>query len=376
MAKPILLYDIITDELIEEITEQLIECNQNEPVELWLNSPGGSVAAGWSLIAALHKQNAPVNMTVMGDASSMGFFLLLFADKVTAYDSANFLIHRAASFWESIMNDEELYDIETRNNLLRAKLTARIDEKKFIEVTGKSFDDIFNMKTRLDVRLNAIQAKEIGLVNELIVLDVAQKRAIESRYFADIAALATPTHATNKININMSKLTDLIFGEKDSVLVAKIGESQFVYSKLEKGAKIKAIGKDTQPISGTSEAENKCVSVVENEITAIVEIDSTKKEMEILKAELDALKASQITAEDIAEVVLKLQEKNATEIEALKAGFNKAKISVSTAKVPEGEFKNEISTPVRNTAYEVKKEIEARAAERMAIRNNEINGRI
>ena len=376
MAKPILLYDIISDELIEEITEQLLECNQNEPVELWLNSPGGSVAAGWSLIAALDKQNAPVNMTVMGDASSMGFFLLLFADKVTSYDSANFLIHRAASFWESIMNDEELYDIETRNNLLRAKLTARIDEKKFIEVTGKSFDDIFNMKTRLDVRLNAIQAKEIGLVNELIVLDVAQKRAIESRYFADIAALATPKQATNKININMSKLTDLIFGEKVPVLVAQIGESQFVYSKLEKGAKIKAIGKDTQPISGTFEADNKSVSVVENEITAIVEIDSTKKEMEILKAELDALKASQITAEDIAEVVLKLQEKNATEIEALKAGFNKAKISVSTAKVPEGEFKNEISTPVRNTAYEVKKEIEARAAERMAKRNNEINGRV
>ena len=376
MAKPILLYDIITDELIEEITEQLIECHPSEPVELWLNSPGGSVAAGWSLIAALHKQNAPVNMTVMGDASSMGFFLLLFADKVTAYDSANFLIHRAASFWESIMNDEELYDIETRNNLLRAKLASRIDENKFIEVTGKSFDDIFNMKTRLDVRLNAIQAKEIGLVNELIVLDVAQKRAIESRYFADIAALATPTHATNKININMSKLTDLIFGEKDPVLVAQIGESQFVYSKLEKGAKIKAIGKDTQPINGTFEAENKCVSVVENEITAIVEIDSTKKAMEILKAELKALKDSQITAEDIAEVVIKLQEKNATEIEAMKQAFDKAKISVSNPVIPEGEFKNELSTPARKTAYEVKKEIEARAAERQAQRNNQINGRV
>ena len=376
MAKPILLYDIISDELIEEITEQLLECNQNEPVELWLNSPGGSVSAGWSLIAALHKQNAPVNMTVMGDASSMGFFLLLFADKVTAYDSANFLIHRAASFWESIMNDDELYNIETRNNLLRSKLEDRIDEKKFIEVTGKSFDDIFNMKNRLDVRLDAKQAKEIGLVNEVIILDVAQKRAIENRYFADIAALSIPKNETIKFNINMSKLTDLIFGEKDPVLVAQIGESQFVYSKLEKGAKIKAIGKDTQPISGTFEADNKSVSVVENEITAIVEIDSTKKEIEILKAELDALKASQITAEDIAEVVLKLQEKNATEIEALKAGFNKAKISVSTAKVPEGEFKNEISTPVRNTAYEVKKEIEARAADRMAKRDNEINGRI
>jgi ATP-dependent Clp protease protease subunit len=343
MAKPILLYSIISDEKVQEITQEILWRSEFEPLDIWINSPGGSVTAGWSLIAALDQHNRPINMTVMGDASSMAFFMLLFADYVNAYDSANFLIHRAASFWEPFMDEEELFDIETRNNLLRAKLEQRIDEQKFIAVTGKSFNDIFNMSQRLDVRLTANQAKEIGLVNEVITLNVAQRQEIEGRYFAEIAALSTPQKQviTNKVNI-MGKLSDLIFGEKDSLLVAQIGETQFVYTKLDKGSKIKAIGKDAKPIYGTFEAENKSITVVENEITAIAEVNKDKAELEAVKAELKALKESQITAEDVAEVLVKLQEKQDAEIAALKAEFCKAKITASSPKLPVGEFKQEM----------------------------------
>jgi ATP-dependent Clp protease, protease subunit len=344
MAKPILLYSIISDEKVQEITQEILWRSEFEPLDIWINSPGGSVTAGWSMIAALNDRKAPVNMTVMGDASSMAFFWLLFSDNVKAYDSSNFLIHRAASFWEPFMDEEELFDIETRNNLLRAKLEQRIDEQKFIEVTGKSFDDIFNMSQRLDVRLTANQAKEIGLVNEVIALNVAQRQEIEGRYFAEIAALSTPQKQviTNK-NVNiMGKLSDLIFGEKDSLLVAVIGDTQVVYTKLDKGSKIKAIGKDAKPISGTFEAENKSITVVENEITAIAEVNKDKVELEAVKEELKALKDSQITAEDVAEVLVKMQEKQDAEIATLKAEFGKAKITASNPKLPLGEFKQEM----------------------------------
>jgi ATP-dependent Clp protease, protease subunit len=355
MAKPILLYDIITPELIQEITEKIIETPENEPIELWLNSPGGSVSAGWSLIAALDKHKGDVNMTIMGDASSMAFFMLLFAKKVTAYDSANLLVHRAASFWEDFMNEDELKDIEQRNTLMKSKMESRIDQDKFYEITGKSFDEIFTMSDRLDVRLTANQAKEIGLIDEVIILDVAKRHEIEIDYFNSIAALSIPKKATNINNQNnniMSKLTDLIFGEKDPVLVASIGESQFVYSKLEKDQKIKPIGKDVQPISGTFEAENKSISVVENVITAISEINSYQKEIDTLKAELKTVKENQITVDDVAEVIMKLQEKNEKEISDLKAVITAAKLSVSNPEIPKGEFKQDLNQNVQLTMRE------------------------
>ncbi len=341
MAKPILLYTDIWSDSAKDFTNQILETPENEAVEIWMNSPGGSVTAGWAMIAALHEHKSDVNISVMGDASSMAFFMLLFADNVTAYDSSTFLIHRAASWFEGI--DEEFKkDIENRNKIIRKKLEARIDETKFTEVTGKTFDDIFDMENRLDVRMTAQQAKKIGLVDKVIKLDVKKRADIESRYFNDIAALAVP-QKSNKSNLNtMGKLADLIFGDKDPALLAKIGEDQFIYSKLEKGAKIKAIGAgERNPISGTFEANDKEVTVVDNEITAVTEIDNNRKDFDSLKAELKELKENQVTVEEIKEVIDELQANHKVEIDALKADLAKAKITVSKPKLPEGEFKED-----------------------------------
>jgi len=348
MAKPIILYDVIDSDSAKKITENIIEHPENEPLEIWMNSPGGSVSAGWSILAALQKNRGKKNITVMGDASSFAFFMLLFSDKNIAYDTSNFLIHRAASFLEELMNDDELKDIEERNNILRSKLENRIDQQKFISVTGKTFDEIFSMENRIDVRLNAMQAKEIGLIDEVIKLDVKKRKDLDLKYFMDIAALAG---SENQVNINlknekMGKLTDLIFGEKEPVLIAKIGDSQFVYSKLEAGAKVKAIGSDVKAISGTFESENKQITVVENEITAVKDLDLNAKKIETLEASIAEMKKNQVTAEDIKEVFEKFAEKQNAEISAIKDALASAKLSVSKPKLPEGEFVNE---PVKDS---------------------------
>lgn len=350
MAKPILLYTSIWEEQAEEITEKILESPEDEPIEIWMNTPGGSVSHGWSIMAALNEVKKEVNFTVLGDASSMGAIMLLFGTKNKAYDISNFLFHRAASFWEDVMNEDELKDIENRNKIIRKKMEARINEEMFIKVTGKTFDDIFDMSNRLDVRLNAQQAKKIGLIDEIVKLDVKKRQEIESQYFNSIAAISIPEQEKEKVITNknsniMGKLSDLIFGEKDSLLVGQIGETQFVYTKLEKSAKVKGIGKDAKPISGTFEAESKSITIVENEITAIVEVDKSKAEIEALKAEIAELKANQITEAEIAEVFVKLMEKQENEIAALKEIIEKAKISKSNPKLPEGEFKNDLDDP-------------------------------
>jgi ATP-dependent Clp protease protease subunit len=165
MANPILLYTSIWEEKAEEITKQVLESPENEPIEIWMNTPGGSVSAGWSIMAAINEKKVDVNFTVLGDASSMGAIMLFFGKHNKAYDTSNILLHRAASFWEEVMTDEELNEVSKRNDVIRKKMSARIDESKFIDVTGKSFDDMFSMDERLDIRLTAKQAKEIGLID-------------------------------------------------------------------------------------------------------------------------------------------------------------------------------------------------------------------
>ena len=58
-------------------------------------------------------------------------------------------------------------------------------------------------------------------------------------------------------------------------------------------------------------------------------------------AKLKALKDSQITAEDIAEVLVKMQEKHDAELKALKDVIEKAKLTASQPKLPLGEFKQD-----------------------------------
>jgi ATP-dependent Clp protease protease subunit len=350
MAKePILLFRPIFEEVAEDITKQLIQ-SREKVVDIWMNTPGGSISAGWSILAALNETEKEANMTVLGDADSFGFIMLLFGKKNKAFDTSSFLVHRAASYWEEVMTDEELQVIEDRNKVIRQKMEDRLDKDKFEEITGSSFDDIFSMDDRLDVNLNAEQAKEIGLIDEIVTLDARKKKEykeIESRYYKDIAALSS-----NKINNSnknkMGKLNDLIFGAKDPLLTASIGDRQFVYGKLEKGSTIKAIGEGEQPpIDGEFEVNDKIVTVVANEITAVNESDKKQKQIDALKAELKALKDNQLTAEEVAEVVKELSDKNSEAIEALKAEnealketLAQAKITVSSPTLPEGEFDN------------------------------------
>lgn len=367
MANPILLFTSIWEEKAEDITRQILDTPKSEAIDIFLNSPGGSVSSGWAIIAAMNQHEANKNITVMGDASSMAFFMLLFADNVTANDASNFLIHRAASFWEELMDEDELKDVENRNKIIRKKLEARIDEDKFIEVTGKTFDDIFSMDDRLNVRLTAQQAKKIGLVDKIVKLDVKKRAEIESKYFNDIAALAEPVNSNNSNKNKMGKLADLIFGEKDPVLLAQIEETQFVYSKLEKGAKIKATGKDEKnPISGTFEADGKTITVVDNEITAVKDLDNKQKEIDALKAELKAFKEDQLTADEVAEVIIESNDKLNAKIKVLEDVLAKAKLTTSKVELPKGEFKND--KPAGDETSEkkrkrIQKAIDAKVAE-------------
>lgn len=347
MAKPILIFDAIFENTAINLAEKVFEYPKDEDLELWINSPGGSVTHGYSMLAALDQRKKETkkdnNMTVVGDASSMAFIMLLFADKTRAYDTSNFLVHRAASWWEDIMTDEELADIEARNKVIRKKLEARIDKDKFEKVTGKTFNDIFSMEDRLDVRLNAKQAKDIGLIDEIIKLNPKKMAEIESNYYHEIAALSSTPRVNSITNSNKQKKNMGLFSKaKDPVFLAEVGDKQIVYTKLETGESVKAVGEDVA-ISGTFEKDNKEITVVENEITAVKEVNQDAKRIEALEDKVGVLIA---TVEKMVDAPPPVEEKKDETIKALEEKVEKlsdviakAKLSISDPNLPQGEFK-------------------------------------
>jgi len=179
MAKELYIYSNIYDFVAEEFIAQLEEY-QGEDVTIRVCSPGGNVFAAWGMIAKMQEHTGKMKIKCDGLAASMILYMLVFCEDVECLDSTEFVLHRADTY---VSTPEDQALLNSVNDKLKEKLTAKIDSKKLKEITGYSIKDIFNPDTdRLDVRLNAKQAKEIGLVNKVNKLTPAIAAELKSFY--------------------------------------------------------------------------------------------------------------------------------------------------------------------------------------------------
>jgi ATP-dependent protease ClpP protease subunit len=190
MPKDVLLYGVIDSysapEVIKEINE-VVEADPEAEVIVRVNTPGGSPEYGWGIAAKLQSLKAGFVLYNDGQSHSMGMFLNCYAKKSFAVDTNEFLVHRAAypMWYES---DPDFMDEATRGNLervnksLRTAFENKVDGKKFEEITGVKIKDIFSMNGRAEVYLTAKQAKQIGLIDEIITLTPSKKSEIDALY--------------------------------------------------------------------------------------------------------------------------------------------------------------------------------------------------
>jgi len=202
--KQILLYSAIYDFTAADFIERINEV-ENEDITVRLNSPGGSVFAGWGMVSAIAEHKGKTTLKVDGNASSMAFFLSLFFDKVEALDVTSFMIHRATGYVE---NEEDQKLLNTINSILRSKLEQRIDSKLFKDVTGSSIKDIFEAEKRKDVWLTAKDAQKIGLVDKVTRLQPREIEAIRNNLVA-FSEFSQGSENEIKSNLQGSKVIDL-----------------------------------------------------------------------------------------------------------------------------------------------------------------------
>jgi ATP-dependent protease ClpP protease subunit len=189
MPKPLLLYMPIYDFVAESFVNQMNDIPIDEDIDIWVNSPGGRVFAGWSIIGPMQKRKGKINMSIYGNASSMAVYLPLFSTYAEALEVTQFVLHRADGYVET---PEDQTFLDSINKDLRKQMEKRLNMEAFTRITGKTMDEMFDPKTRINVQINAKEAKEIGLINKIIKLDSKQIESM-SKHFVAFADFSEPT---------------------------------------------------------------------------------------------------------------------------------------------------------------------------------------
>lgn len=225
----ILLYGDIYSYSAREFITSLERANGDVTVRV--NSNGGEVSYGWGMINKFSEFKGNKKVIVDGQAHSMAAMFLIYADDVQSVDTANFILHRAA-YWsvdyEKSLPDSAMQLLNNINTSLRSAIEAKLDLEEFEKISGKTLDEFFSMNDRVDVVLNAKQARKIGLIDKIVQLTPKLKEKIEANYKI-VASSFNPLIASdggqkqgfNK-PINNSKMTVEQLKAEHPALYAKI----------------------------------------------------------------------------------------------------------------------------------------------------------
>lgn len=154
----------ILDSVANTVMAQLLWCESENPekdIDLYINSPGGSVSAGLAIYDTMQYIRSDVATTCVGQAASMGAFLLAAGSqgKRTALPHSRIMLHQPSGGSQGVATDIE---IQAREILL---LKDQLNDLLALH-TGQSKDQI-EIDTDRDYWMNPQQAQEYGLIDSV-----------------------------------------------------------------------------------------------------------------------------------------------------------------------------------------------------------------
>lgn len=162
----IILGDEVTDEVAQSVVSQLLFLEAEDPdkdICLYINSPGGSVTAGYAIYDTMQLIKCDVSTICMGMAASFGAFLLAGGTKGKRYalPNAEIMIHQPLS--SGIQGQATDIEIAARNMMKTKERLTRI----LAENCGKTVEEVLR-DTERDNFMTAQEAKEYGLIDAII----------------------------------------------------------------------------------------------------------------------------------------------------------------------------------------------------------------
>ena len=135
--------DITSPSNYRDVIHCLATCNENDSVNLLLNSSGGRTDSAWSIIEAMKGCRGDVSVTVLGAAYSAASMIACMATECYIAESAEFMLHTAHyGSIGTVPNVKGQTDFATRqiNKLLDTCYTGFLTNKEMDELkNGKEF---------------------------------------------------------------------------------------------------------------------------------------------------------------------------------------------------------------------------------------------
>ncbi len=163
-SRSVLLSGEINKRLAERVIKQLILLEEagEDPIRVFIDSPGGDADAGYAIFDMLRFVNPPVVTIGMGLVASAAAIVLLAAprERRIGLPNSHYLIHQPLSGIRGVATEIEIHARELEK--LRAKINQMIAEE-----TGQTLAKV-ERDTDRDYWLSAEEAQEYGLVSRII----------------------------------------------------------------------------------------------------------------------------------------------------------------------------------------------------------------
>ncbi|WP_026377262.1 ATP-dependent Clp endopeptidase proteolytic subunit ClpP [Aestuariibacter salexigens] len=161
----IFLVGQVEDHMANLIVAQMLFLEAENPekdIFLYINSPGGSVTAGMAIYDTMKFIKPDVSTVCVGQAASMGAFLLSGGAKGKRYclPNARVMIHQPLGGFQGQASDFEIHAREILS--IKEKLNRLLSEH-----TGQPYEKVAQDTDR-DNFLSATEAKEYGLIDQVL----------------------------------------------------------------------------------------------------------------------------------------------------------------------------------------------------------------
>ena len=161
----IFLSDQVNDTTASLVVAQLLFLEAEDPdkdIHFYINSPGGSVTAGMGIYDTMQYIKPDVSTICVGSAASMGAFLLSAGAKGKrfALPNAGIMIHQPSGGTQGQATDIKIQ----ASRILKMK---EVLNKILSEKTGQPLD-VIERDTDRDTFMSAYEAKDYGLIDEVI----------------------------------------------------------------------------------------------------------------------------------------------------------------------------------------------------------------
>ena len=164
----IILGEEVSDTSASLIVAQMLYLEASDPekdIQLYINSPGGSVTAGFAIYDTMQYVKCDVSTICLGLAASFGAFLLAGGTKGKriALPNAEIMIHQPAIHGNGV--NGQVTDIKIVSDQLQ-KSKQRLN-RILAENTGKTIEEI-RRDTERDNFMTAAEALQYGLIDQVI----------------------------------------------------------------------------------------------------------------------------------------------------------------------------------------------------------------